>query len=572
MLAAQIATLLLGVTSFTGSPDVVMIDFRADWCGPCRSMEPVVHQLAAAGYPIHEVNIDQDRALAAKFHVESIPCFVLIVNGHEVTRTVGANSPATLVGMFRQAGFDPVAGGMAAGGVASTNDAPRHFHNRGAGANSAPTFAGGDSAPSTPSSPTAITQPMPMAIDPALGGGPVAGSASANAPASMGTAWGENHPYCVVPPTMSTVAKGTDPSAQMTVASAATSAGTANESATASTADAPTAAGAPANISAESGDSLKARMLAACVRLKVSDSAGNSYGSGTIIDARNGEALILTCGHVFRDSDGTGPVLVDVFGPQGTHHVSGRLIACNLERDVGLVSIKVDFPLIAARLAPPNAAPQPGDRVTGIGCSGGANPTVQESHINSVGRFKGPPNLQVAGQPVQGRSGGGLFDSKGRVIGVCNAADPEDNEGLFAAQESIYKELDRAGLSFIYRGGIPSTVAVAPHESSAPPAMAGEMPLSSNSPPAHTTPASAKSTLTPEEVATLAELRDKARNAEVICIVRPTDPHAKSEIIVLDKASPAFLKQLGDSQADNPPAEPAARLTSLDVPDAATRR
>ncbi len=70
--------------------------------------------------------------------------------------------------------------------------------------------------------------------------------------------------------------------------------------------------------------------------------------------------------------------------------------------------------------------------------------------------------------------------------------------------------------------------------------------------------------LTAEEIATLAELREKAKDAEVICIVRPlSDPHAKSEIIVLDKASPAFLKQLGVERVE----EPAARLTSLAVPD-----
>ena len=69
--------------------------------------------------------------------------------------------------------------------------------------------------------------------------------------------------------------------------------------------------------------------------------------------------------------------------------------------------------------------------------------------------------------------------------------------------------------------------------------------------------------LTAEEIATLAE-REKAKDAEVICIVRPlSDPHAKSEIIVLDKASPAFLKQLGTERTE----EPAARLTSLAVPD-----
>ena len=46
-----------------------------------------------------------------------------------------------------------------------------------------------------------------------------------------------------------------------------------------------------------------------------------------------------------------------------------------------------------------------------VGCNNGEDPTVQRSRINSLDRFLGPPNLQVAGQPIIGRSGGGLFSA-----------------------------------------------------------------------------------------------------------------------------------------------------------------
>ena len=67
-----------------------------------------------------------------------------------------------------------------------------------------------------------------------------------------------------------------------------------------------------------------ARLVAASVRLRVEDPDGHSCGSGTIIDARGGEALILTCGHIFRDSQGKGRIEVDLFGPSGPQRVPGR--------------------------------------------------------------------------------------------------------------------------------------------------------------------------------------------------------------------------------------------------------
>ena len=73
-----------------GPGETVLLDFYADWCGPCRSMIPAVEQLAAKGYSVRRVNVDQDRDLTQRFRISSIPCFVMLVNGQEAGRVVGA--------------------------------------------------------------------------------------------------------------------------------------------------------------------------------------------------------------------------------------------------------------------------------------------------------------------------------------------------------------------------------------------------------------------------------------------------------------------------------------------------
>ena len=144
---------------------------------------------------------------------------------------------------------------------------------------------------------------------------------------------------------------------------------------------------------------------------------------------------MLTCGHLFRDSQGKGRITVDLFGAgsNAPQQVAGRLVSFDLSRDVGLVAIRTPGPVAVARLAPADYRVKPGMPVASVGCNNGDPPTVRRSQVNSLDKFQGPPNLQVAGQPVEGRSGGGLFSSEGYVIGVCNAADPSDREGLFAA-------------------------------------------------------------------------------------------------------------------------------------------
>ena len=70
----------------------VIIDFYAEWCGPCQTLLPTVHKLAEefeGDITIKKVNVDQNQELAAAYGVRSIPTLVQLTDGKEVGRIVG---------------------------------------------------------------------------------------------------------------------------------------------------------------------------------------------------------------------------------------------------------------------------------------------------------------------------------------------------------------------------------------------------------------------------------------------------------------------------------------------------
>ena len=78
----------------------VIIDFYADWCGPCKAMSPVVEALAeeyAGKIKVGKINVDNNQDIAMKYGVMSIPTFIFFKDGKNVSKTVGMQTKRELV-------------------------------------------------------------------------------------------------------------------------------------------------------------------------------------------------------------------------------------------------------------------------------------------------------------------------------------------------------------------------------------------------------------------------------------------------------------------------------------------
>lgn len=508
MLAAK-ALLVMSSLSAIEAPQ--LYHFTSEACPACRQVEPTVAELESRGVPIVHVDANQRREWTQQANVTALPTFIVVSNGHEVGRLVGVVPFRELSELYLRAVDDGTrARPSDSTPTQATPARPSQPQRADAVARRTPP-------PHPPGVPSATTvrgqnrqQIRPAGrLAKALGG--------LTASTSQGVRCDRCEGECQCQPGTSCQINGS------CSVSEPTRAATTRQK---STKIRPASFAAPIPVNGrrptrDLGVVPVDSAIAATVRLKIVDELGQSFGTGTIIDVHKKEALVLTCGHIFRDSEGNGRILCDSFADGATPGIVGKLISYDLRRDIGLVSFRPGVSVHPVPVGGVGQRPKDGEAVFSVGCNRGADPTVIENEIIAVNRYHGPPNLVVGGRPVDGRSGGGLFDAQGTLIGVCNAADPEYDEGLYAALGNVHAELDSVGLGFVYRKQQSSFAAATnTFTTTSPPS---EQAFESGVPPRRF---EAKST--PELIASL-----RSRD----------DPNTRTEIVI-ERPSPELLNQL----------------------------
>jgi S1-C subfamily serine protease len=285
-------------------------------------------------------------------------------------------------------------------------------------------------------------------------------------------------------------------------------------------------------------------------RITVDDAASRAFGTGTVVRSVAGETLVVTCAHLFEGIPASAKTSVELFGAAQTIRLSGELVCRDREADVALVRVKTPQAVPVAAVASRRFVPASGLQARAVGCDNGQQPSVRAMHITAVNRYLGAPTIECSGQPVQGRSGGGLFNEAGELIGVCSAADPSEHKGIYAGLAAVHTLLGRQGLVSLFESPDARDAQVAVKDIEV---KVQERTLA--------VPAPEQLGL---KVGADHAVLDQHPGAEVICLIRSAaERNGPAKVVVLSKASADLLAQLDKEQAaQGGLAETALRLPS----------
>ncbi|MFO0942895.1 MAG: trypsin-like peptidase domain-containing protein [Pirellulales bacterium] len=445
----MVTSLLYGLLALvTGSQnEFSVLYFQSSQCEPCRQMEPALEQLRQQGWNIQKIDAPNQLDLARHYQIKNLPTLILLNNDRESDRIVGAatfeqmqsrfaraaarNSSTPhlqstqLSGLLPRQNNQPIVRGQS-----PSSSAGQLASNSFASSSASSTLQGGDF-PMLGSRPTPDRSPRNNST---IGSAPNGNttSSSATQPASFAPA----SPATSIPNSFGNSSGQSDVNSFASNPRRDSTMGTSNSS-------------QPA-ISIEAA---MARASDATLRIKVEEPKSVAHGTGTIVAVHGSEGLVLTCGHLFRDMLPGSKLTVDMFaGTPRQVNVPAELIDFKAkEEDIALLAVKLPVQVEPVPILPKSEALQQGQRVFSFGCDHGNNPTRRDTAITRINRYVGPANVEIEGAPAVGRSGGGLFDMQGRLIGVCNAACNDENEGIYAAADVIYNQLARAGQTALFQ-------------------------------------------------------------------------------------------------------------------------
>lgn len=548
----------LTVLALSAQTECSVLYFQSAQCGPCRQLEPALVQLQQEGWKIQKIDAPSELNLSRQFQIQNLPTLVVVYGDKEVDRVVGLTSYQQLSGRFSRA---------AARYQSSTPAAQ---------------------ATQTPASQQALSQPT--ANQPI-----VRGQSPGQSPGSAGL--GEAFPM-LADASQSRNSKSTLNSPDRAMANLPRTQNRFADSLAPQATSQPVQSVQPApttqTISAQSqspGISLEAAMARAAdatVRIKVEESNTIAHGTGTIVAVHGNEGLVLTCGHLFRDMLPGSKLTVDLFaGTPRQVNLVAQLIDFKADKeDVALLSVQLPVQVEPVPILPQGEAVQQGQPVFSWGCDHGNNPTRRDTKVTRINRYMGAPNIEIEGAPAVGRSGGGLFDHQGRLMGVCNAACKEENEGIYAAGDVIYTQLARVNHAHLFQPTRSAASTLANLSTNTPVALgaafaSGSETLNSSQPVVQagfttansSTSAFGDKTSWPDEDSRQAPLPRNAMNpspglassngsagtneqpstsqgaVQLMCIIR--DANGKQQVVTIDQPSPALLQAIQQNRSTN---------------------
>lgn len=82
------------------SKETVLVDFYADWCGPCKMLSPIMDEISK-DVTVYKVNTDDEEELSREYGIMSIPCVIAFKDGKEVNRSIGLKSKEDILSMIK---------------------------------------------------------------------------------------------------------------------------------------------------------------------------------------------------------------------------------------------------------------------------------------------------------------------------------------------------------------------------------------------------------------------------------------------------------------------------------------